>query len=280
MFTVRPIIAAILPTLAFAACVQQADLPPNEVIRRAVISSNTVESVAVALSADMKTEDADTLSGSVIVQAIIRSDSQAWSADTSFNLESTMKRGHERASGRLVTVSPGTGRTYIRLESAEGVLGQLLRKSFTGSSSGWMVYGQDSGSKPVPRRTPDPVLLSSYADAIVVEENLGTEQDDSGRTLYHYRVTLKPETLSSIPQGGSSEATNRLRANGELWIESTGFLLVRAKWFLSGVPTSFGFITLNIDALFSDYDSASQIESPVGSASTLPLESIFAIFSS
>lgn len=266
--------------LVCGACTNTPKLPPEEVIRRAVIKSNTVESVAVALSVDLRTITTNTLSGSMIVQGVLRSGSQAWSADTSFNVESTMKRGHERASGRLQAVSPGRGQTYLRLESIDGALGDLVKKSLTGSMNTWMVYGTDSGTKPALRQTPDPALLSSYADAIVVEENLGTEKDAEGRTLYHYRVTLKPETVSSLPQGGSVEEVSTLKANGELWIESSGFSLTRAKWSLSNVPTIFGPVILHIDALFSDYNAAPRVSPPTGSASILPLESIFAIFSS
>ena len=121
-------------------------------------------------------------------------------------------------------------------------------------------------------------MLSSYADIIVVTEDLGMTEDADGRALYHYRVQLKPEALSAMTQGEAPEATRALQADGELWIDSTNFSLSRAKWKLVGVPTSLGRITLNVSALFSDYNSASQIQPPVGSASTLPLESIFAIF--
>ncbi len=280
MFTVRSVSTALLFTLALAACGQEPDLAPDEVIRRAVIRSNTVDSVAVSLSADVRTEETTALSGSVIVQSVIRSGGQAWTADTSFNVESSMSRGHERASGRLVFVSPGTGRTYVRLESVEGVLGLLLRQSFTGSSTGWMVYGEESTAKPTKRQAPDPVMLSSYADALLVTEDLGTMKDSDGNTLYHYLVVLKSETLSSLPDGGSVEAASGLSAVGEMWIDSSDFSLSRVIWNIRGIPTSLGLITLRADALFSDYDSASQIQTPVGTAAVLPLESIFAIFSS
>lgn len=280
MFIVRSVSTALLFALVLVACGQAPDLPPDEVIRRAVIRSNTVESVAVSLSADVRTEETTALSGSVIMQSVIRSGGQAWTADTSFNIESSMSRGHERASGRLVLVSPGTGRTYVRLESAEGFLGLLLRKSFTGSMTGWMVYGEESATKPAKRQAPDPVILSSYADALSVTEDLGTVKDSEGRTLYHYRVALKSETLSSMPAGGSVEAASGLSATGEMWIDSSDFSLSRVIWNIRGIPTSLGLISLRADALFSDYDSASQIQTPVGTAATLPLESIFAIFSS
>ncbi len=280
MFAVRTVSSALFLALILSACSQTPNLPPEEVIRRAVIRSNTVESVAVSLSADVRTEETTALSGSVIMQAVIRSGGQAWTADTSFNVESAMSRGHERASGRLVFVSPGTGRTYVRLEAAEGVLGLLLRQSFTGSSTGWMVYGEESASKPTRRQAPDPAMLSSYADALTVTEDLGTMKDSDGRTLYHYMVALKSETLSSMPDGGSIEAASGLSAKGEMWIDSSDFSLSRVIWNIRGVPTSLGLITLHADALFSDYNSASQIQTPVGTAATLPLESIFAIFSS
>lgn len=280
MFTVRTLSIAIAPVFVLTACGKPPALPPDEVIRRAVIRSNTVESVAVSLSADMHTEETSAFSGSVIVQSVIRSGGHSWTADTSFNIESAMTRGHERASGRLVLVSPGTGRTYIRLESADGVLGQLLRKSFTGSSNGWMSFGEESQAQPAKRQAPDPAMLSSYADALQVTEDLGIVKHPGGRTLYHYRVSLKSETLSTMPDGGSVEAASSLSAQGEMWIDTSDFSLARVVWNVRGVPTSFGLASLHADALFSDYDSAAQIQTPVGTAATLPLESIFAIFSS
>lgn len=278
MFTVRSLTLTLVLTLAFAACGRAAELEPEEVIRRAVIRSNTVESVAVSMSADVRTEATTALSGSLVVQAVIRSGGQAWSADTSFHLKSITRRGHERASGRMVAVSPGTGRMYLRLESVEGILGQMLRRSFTGSTNGWMVYGEDTGTKLSERRTPDPAVMSSYADALSVTENLGIVKEN-GRSFYHYRVALKPETLSSMPQGGTPEANESLKAEGEMWIDTGDFSLSRVIWNVSGVPTAIGSIMIRADALFSEYDSAAQIQSPVGTAATLPLESIFAIFS-
>ncbi len=280
MIITRSLSIVLCLSFALSACGRKADLPPEEVIRRAVIRSNTVESVAVSLSADMKTETSSALSGSIIMQAVIRSGGQAWSADTSFQIESSAKRGHERASGRLVAVSPGTGKTYMRLESAEGSLGQLLRKSFTGSTNGWMVYGTDSDAAPVHRGTPDPVMLSSYANALSVTENLGMQEDSQGRSVYHYHVALKPEGLASLPQGGTPEAVGALTARGEMWIDAQDFSLRRVTWNVSGIPTSVGTLTLHADALFSEYNSASQIQAPAGTSATLPLESIFAIFSS
>ncbi len=279
MHSLRSVSAVLVLAFLLAACGQKANLPPEEVIRRAIIKSNTVQSFAVSLSAQMQTDETQALSGSVILQAIVRSGGQVWSADTSFEIESTMPRGHERASGRLIAISPGTGQTYLRLESAEGALGELLKKSFSGSNNGWMVYGQNSDKKLLPRDTPDPQQLSSYADVIVVTENLGTKKDETGRVLYHYRVALKPELLSSLHQEEVSDTEHQVRAEGEMWIDSDNFSLLRAKWDLGGVPTSLGNMTLRIDALFSQYDSASGIQTPVGSAALLPLESIFAIFS-
>lgn len=280
MFTVRFTAAAFLFVLLFSACGKKPELPAEEVIRRAIIRSNAVQSVAVSLEADMHTEESQTLSGSVIMQAVLKSGGQAWSADSLFNLESSMKRGHERASGRLLMVSPGTGQTYLRLESVQGVLGELLRKSFTGSNTGWMVYGEDSGSKQLQRTTPDPAVMSSYAETLSVTENLGIVDDDSGRESYHFRVALKPQMLSSLPQGGTTDAASMLRAHGELWIDTDDFSLSKVLWNVSGIPTLVGPVTLHISARFTDYDVASIIESPSGSAATLPLESIFAIFSS
>jgi len=269
-----------LLVLLFSSCGKRVALPPEEVVRRAVIRSNTVESVAASVSAGVVSQDASTLSGSFIVQSVIRSGGQAWNADASFHIETAMHRGLERASGRIVIVSPGTGRTYLRLESAEGVLGKLLRQSFTGSTSGWMFVGQQANVQAPPRQAPDPAVLLSYADALTVTEDLGFAEADDGRTLYHYRVALKPETLSSLPAGGTPDAAAGLSASGEMWIDADNFSLSRVIWHLRGVPTSLGLIDIRIDALFSDYDSASLIQTPAGTASSLPLESIFATFSS
>lgn len=278
MFRARGFVIVLF--LLLAACGRPEDLPPAEVIHRAVIKSNSVESVAVSLSAHFSTIETTSVSGSLIVQSVIRSGGQAWSADTSFNVESVVREGHERASGRLVAVSPGTGRTYLRLESAEGILGQMLRRSFTGSTSGWMAYGNDNGSKPVSRHTPDPVMMSKYAEALSVTENLGTVRDDRGRALYHYRVRLLSETLSSLPQQAPEDVTSGLSAHGELWIDSTDFSLRRVIWNVEGVPSGVGPLRVRADALFTDYDSAEQIHAPIGTSATLPVESIFAIFSS
>ncbi len=279
MLTKRCTLALLAFSFTLTACQKQPVLPPEEVIRRSVIKSNTVQSFAVSLSAKMNTVEVDSLSGSVVLQAIVRSGGRAWRADTSFDIESTMSRGHERASGRIVAVFPGNGRTFLRLESSEGVLGTLLRQSFTGSTSGWMMYGEESGMTVRPRATPDPDYVLSYADAIVVTEDLGKTKNYSGRETYHYRVALKPEALLSIMQSQPIDVDQNLRAEGELWIDSENYSLLRATWKLVGVPTSLGAISLDIDALFSQYDSAPRIETPFGSAATLPLDSIFDIFS-
>ncbi len=278
MFVVRIISLGIF-LISLSACGQKIELQPEEVVRRAIIRSSTVESVAASVVADMKTENTDTLSGSVIMQGIIRSGGQSWSTDSTLTIESATKRGHERVRGRLVMVSPGNGQTYLRLESVEGVLGELLRNSMPDSTSGWMVFGNDSASVPSARSTPDPERISSYADVIIVQEDVGMEKDDDGQMLYHYRVGLHSDALASLSHESPSGEADGMKAVGEMWIESGNFSLRKVKWFLTGVPTSIGPMTMHIDVLFTQYDAALQIRTPVGSAATLPLESIFAIFS-
>lgn len=261
--------------ILLSACANRdPQLSPEEVIRRAVIRSHTVESVSVALSGNMKLESQPSLSGSIVVQGVVRSGGRAWSADSSFIVESTGGLGHTQASGRLVLVAPGNGQIFLRPESMEGMLGEAVRRTLTGSVSGWWVMGEEQ-KVDVSSQTPDPDTLSAYADAIVVTENFGI-QDGVDGDRYHYKVELKPEAIAILdPSADASE----LSATGELWIDTKTFVLTRAMWDIDGLRSEHGVARIHADALFTDYDSSPQIQGPVGSATTLPLESIFAIFS-
>lgn len=254
---------------------REPQLLPEEVVRRAVIRSHTVESVSVSLSANFVTQSESSLSGSIVTQGVVRSGGRAWSADTSFIVESAEMLGAAQASGRLVLAAPGNGQVFLRPESMEGMLGEAVRRTLTGSLSGWWVVGEEQKVDVSTTPTPDPNVLSAYADAIVVTQNFGI-QEGAGDDLYHYKVALKPEAIAILDP--SADAST-LSATGDLWIDAKTFVLARAVWDIDGLQSEYGTARLHVDVLFTDYDSSPQIRGPVGSAATLPLESIFAIFS-
>lgn len=253
------------------------DLPPEEVVRRAVIRSSTVDSVSIALSGNVKTQGAPTLSGSIIVQSVVRSSGHAWSADASFNVESMGESGFTQANGRVVLVAPGNGQIYLRPESLDGMLGDRLKRVLTGSVNGWWVVGEERAFE-APSLVPDPAMLSAYGDAIDVMRDFGVTTSKEGRKQYHYAVALKSESLIAL-DGDTQEPTQDFSAQGELWIDAEDFTLSRATWDIQSVPSVMGPANVRVDATFSRYDRSPQIQSPAGTAATLHIESIFAIFS-
>lgn len=277
MFSLRRVLPLISLCLLAASCGSAPDLPPGEVIRRAVINSHLLDSVAVSVSASFGTEGSSSLSGSLVAQGVLRNGGQAWSADAAFDTERTGRTGYKHASGRIIASVPGDGRTFLRFESLQGLDIKFPVLSSTGTTSGWWVIGTESkpDAPTVAQTAPDPAVLDSYASALTVTENMGTQRGRDGTLQYHYRVKLDPSFMRSLAGSDTDDAT----AEGELWISTVDFSLRRVQWVIGGLPTSSGPIGLRVDAAFSDQNRAPLVRRPTGSAATLPLDSIFAIFS-
>lgn len=254
------------------------DLPPNEVLKRSVIKSHSVNSVSIAVASTFQTQGQKTLSGSMIIQGVLRAGGRVWSADTAFDIESKEATGSQYMTGRAVFISPGTGLQYLRIESLEGELGAKIKALLNTSSSMWWVTGtpKDNTDSEV-IRAPDPAILEEYVNAIQIVDDLGIAKLEDKTKAYHYKVTLKPEVLAVLDPDDVSAGD--FIAEGELWINAKDFSLRRAIWDLSNVESEAGTVDIHADINFSNFNKAPQITEPNGSIETLPLESIFAIFS-
>jgi hypothetical protein len=238
-----------------------------------------VNSVSIAVASTFTSNGKRTLSGSLIIQGVLRSGGKVWSADTAFDIESKEQKDVQYLTGRAVLLSPGSGLKYLRIEALEGDLGTVIRRALGGASPTWWVTGapaEDPEGEVL--RAPDPAILEEYVNAITIVEDLGVDRMDDKTKAYHYKVTLKPDILAALEREDSSSVGD-FSAEGELWINAKDFSLRRAIWGLKNVESEIGMVDLHADINFSNFNRAPQITEPNGSIETLPLESIFAIFS-
>lgn len=261
-------------TLLLAACgAKPPTLPADEILRRAVIRSNTTESVAVSVSGSFDLKGEANYVGTAVLQGAVIGSGRAWSADTSFELSRLKDFSRERSSGRVVLQAPGNGLTYIQASSLEGALIAPIKQLLGDDTRWWTIETPATAGATI--SAPDPLLLSRYADVIVPVGEATVEETEAG-DLYHLRVGLKPEALAALSGIG---VPKEFSAEGDLWVNASTFDLQRSRWKLQGVPQSDGVLSFEFDATFGGYGLPHPVAVPAGSASTLPLDAIFATFS-
>jgi|GEM_PF-3211172 hypothetical protein len=253
---------------------EPAPLPSDEVLRRTVLNSQTVDSVAYLGTAGFKIAGKYFSSGSLAVRGVLRNIDRSFSLQSDLNV---MLGSDPAVPNSIIAVSlssPSPGELFVRVDNANVRFQNPA--SFSGNILGkWWRLNSGSGSARSSGAIPDPGLMNVYSSAIKVMAG-GLEKESGGRYVYHYQVDIAPETLlkfapltpySSVPE-----------ARGEIWIDAETFRLDRAKWFLKQFPTQIGLATAAIDLNFNNYNRASAIIMPDESAPVMPVNTIFAIF--
>lgn len=263
--------------ILFAACFnhEPAPLPSDEVLRRTVLNSQTVDSVAYLGTAGFQITGKYFSSGSLAIHGVLRN------IDRSFYLQSDLNvvLSSNPASPKNIIVmslsSPSPGELFIRVDSANVML--QTPASFSGNVLGkwWRVNSGSGSANRGGGAIPDPGLMNVYSSAIKVTSG-GLEKELGGRYVYHYQVDIEPETLLKFAPLTSYSSVPEAR--GEIWIDAETFRLDRAKWFLKQFPTQTGLATAAIDLNFNNYNRASAIIMPDESAPVMPVNTIFAIF--
>jgi hypothetical protein len=248
-------------------------------MRRAVITSQKADSVSFDAWASVRFADRSTLSGSIVTHGVLRNIDGTWSAEATLNLlRSDTAHGEQRGSGTLVFSSPAIGSLFVLLEDVHGQL--ITTPTSLGDVGGtWWRLSLASGSSiRTSGTTPDPRLVDAYTTAIQI---VGGGLETEGRSaVYHYHVMIGADTLNAYIAGTAGKIAQSTTAVGEVWINPTTFVLERARWNISNLPTRLGAISCTLGIVFADYNHAPPIRLPVGSGFSVPFDTIFDIFSS
>lgn len=265
----------VLLALLLASCgTPPKPLPPEEVLRRAIIRSSAIESASVSASASILLKGYSSFSGSAVIQGVLRG-TGSWSADVSF--QGRDSAGHGRpASGRVRAVSLDGSQVFIKPDSLQGDLLEAYAKTLTGSLSGWWYVGQPAGTPPGGRRTLAPAELNQAAAMFRIDSSSGPEPFADSGTAYRISVTLTPDAVAALFAGSAKPTT---AAYGTLVVDAADFTLIRATWNLRDVLTSFGPADIALDVALGDINRAPEIVLPSGSSAALPLNGVFATIS-
>ncbi len=259
----------IIGCIALASCsVKPQPLPPQEVLKRALIAGHTLQSARFDAAAVLSPGDGAQLKLSAI--GVLKG------YGTSFRLEGSGKllgsAGLENAGFSGDVVLPGSGEAYLRVDKLEIPGRQEVLEALFGTDpeplAHWWVTGY-ANSKEMPL-APDASMIDSQLSALRMEKDDGLEK--SGEEYeYHYELSVDREALQGLADSGLPPA-----GRGDVWIDARTFALRRAAWTLEDIPMGNWSVHLYVDVRFSAHNQDVQLEIPYGQIPSLPQESIFA----
>jgi hypothetical protein len=280
LYTPDPMTRRLLPlsvavsACMLAGCAGRNALEPEEVLRRAIIRGHTMDSASISAEATVRIDGRQSFSGSVVVQAVLQSGGTAWSADASFR-GAGWPAGTD-SSGRIRILTADGSRFFVKAESLQGALHDLLIGTQTGSQSGWWVTG-DAALSPAPvRSAPSPDQLDRAAGMFEITGATGPKRGQGGRREYVLHVRLSHAAGSEL---FASSVTDKTETAGILVIDADDFTLRRSEWRISGLQSPLGTLNVSFDVSLTDFNRAPEIVIPSGSSAVLPLKEIFATFS-
>ena len=265
--------------LVLASCTPDVpQLPPAEVLEKAVVASRSLTSAAYTAKADFAFSGGifGDGGGTLDVTGAINEGGRtvAGSIEASANMHDS--EGQERAvHAALDTVSVESQRFYLFVRSlsstpAGGIFDPASVARLTGV---WWQFSppEDGAELSV---SPSPRLLQAQARVVQVTRDLGRAEVD-GIPAYHYAVALDPdrffayaqelaaESKQVIDEKALREEITSLQATGELWISAVDFHVLGFQWEIPSLRLPEGsLLRVNITVSLSDYGSAPTVEIP------------------
>ena len=233
------------------------ELNPDEVIRRTMLKSLSVDSVAFDGNVNFRIRGQKTISGSAYVSGVTHNADRAWSMISKVHIDDP------ESSLEINLVSQKPSEIYLKINPDADADGKIIQSS--GATFGqWWRLGYSSGTSVADKAvTPDPRIIYKYSSILKVTSG-GLRAD--GR-YYQYGVSISPVSLAEKNILASWEF--KKEAIGEVLIDAESFRLKQVKWALDSVPTPIGEAYLVLDIRFSKYDEAPGLIIPDSSGSSL-----------
>lgn len=269
--------AGCICAVLFTGCNAKSGLPPEEVLRRAILRGHTLDSASLSASVSVAIDEGKSLSGSSVVQAILHNGGTAWSATSTFRASGTFVPSGE-TSGRVTVLTLDGHQLFLKPESLQGEISELVKKTLTGSQNGWWTIGESESGQVVRtvRSAPAPAELDQAASMFTITDSRPPRRGQDGRLEYRLDVELSKKVQEELfPPNTTENAV----VTGTLFIDAQDFTLRRSAWEIHDLKTLFGLASIHFDVSLQDFDRAPVIKLPVGSSATLPFKDIFATFS-
>ncbi len=260
----------VVPVL-LAACAKPVALPHQEVLERAAIASQRLQSSSFALRLRGTYHDAlanRAVESDIMLEGVFQRGGDMLSADGSATFR--WEDGNERTvrlDGAVSTVGPHE--TYLRLDEL-GLEPQppedspfLQLQPLIGS---WFLLPSAEGQDQPPalrRFTPETEFLKQQASVVSVTDDRGVERLDGGYA-YHYKVTIDAEEFAALfPAEEDSVDVAALAVEGDLWIDARSFYLRKAEWHVARVPFLAGTAEGTLTVVLTDHDAAPEVTVPL-----------------
>lgn len=266
--------AMMIVTLFGVSCTPRSHISAEEVLRRTVIRSHTLDSASFTASVSAHLDGGKTISGSSIVQGVIQNSGMSWSLTSDFRIHGLLP--DDDSSGNVSLLTPDGDAYYVRFDAIEGGLQSVLPLMGSGSANSWWKIGQSVPKQKYTRTIPDPLELDQAVARFTIQDFLPLQRGSDGRLEYRMNVLLSDEAMHSLLGQYVSEESH---ATGTLAIDAHDFTLRRTQWSLQHLQTPSGTLNVTFDIDLKDFDSAKEVVVPSGSSATLPLKDIFATFS-
>ncbi len=233
-------------------------LPPELVLRRAILSHLSLDSVAYEVEVTSETPE---FSGSLIGSGAIHARGTSWYLNSSLNNTHRGQNSVQKLFMRTSLVSPYPGTTFVRFSEISGMLSANIPQNVRDSLDSWKFIGMGSGSIVSTSRNSgiDPLAVENIFSNVIVTNNYGIDKSSSGEYEYHLGVVTNSGFLIPL--------------HGELFIHATSFRLQKAVWTLSNPRYSSG-SSLIFAVRFSRFNSAPSLPSYEQSISRLNTDGI------
>ncbi len=257
--------------IALAAC-QSAPvpLPPTEVLKRAIISTMTLETVKIDATVNMTAKHRP-LTVLLALTGSLSPIKHAWVLNAGGTFTAAQSASF---SVRAKIVSLREGRVFLQLADFHSTNVRSLR-TFTGGLIGpWWSLTSGSGGLMEESYGPDPSLIDAYASAIIIESG-GLERGIDNRYRYHYTVRIGSGAIAAL---GLVGAESPPQIFGDLTIDAKSFALLKVLWKVKGLPSEIGVIDAGIDVHFHDQNVGKLLLPDIVDAYRLP-DAIFDMIS-
>lgn len=273
-----PRIAVLLTPLVLTACLRPPALSPEEVLERAALAGQRLDSSAFTVDLDGTYRDpkSNSLIGLTFdAQGIFGGSGREMSADIAVGMHwgeaDTTNAIDFRGSVAVVDDTE----TYVRIDSMEGDAGESVMPitDFSQYVGRWVALPSDN-ERPAVRLTPDPYLLKAQTAVVTVLKDNGVTRIGD-RRMYHYMVAVDRDELRKTAEKAGRSDLESIEATGELWIDADTFYLHKAKWDVSALPMLEGIAQAHIIVALSEHDAAPPVRIPAEAVDADPLTLVF-----
>lgn len=254
-----PILLGLCSVVALVSCRMSTprEHPPEEVLRRAIVNNALLDHVGYHGNVHLLS---DTFSGSLSVSGGLEGGGVSWWFSGLLHGTYSSENQHSSFSGAITAMSLNHHTLAVRIDSAQGILGDRLMTSIVRSDTPpWLVIESSTGSVALQSRSRVDAL---NVDAIVSSLRIISASPLTRTSFGSYQYVLSVQTAS-----GSSE-THLSEWKGDIVIDGRTFELISVRW----VPVNFRSTpAVTIDSISLNFEPELPLTKPHLEGAVVPL---------